>query len=559
MHDEMDKLCPYVSINEDGIDGVQFHYSKLLDFLLKIFHLDRIAREEGNVKIAITLDGADLSRNIQHVTCGIKIVDPRAVNPMTGIPIGLEGVQSRDLCFPCKILLTKDTKALYQSHFADFFTWTRKLDKEGEGEYKKFLVASPQDISSFWKCIGRGGACKRDENFCHCCAVKSDNVITPNLLKCQHCVRFGNLNCFHHDVGDEDYMSSVKSELTSLLETHNHLFDCEKIDKMTIKLAPDDVFALRDISNIDFEPQTEEQRRDFSDRLNKNLQLLGLSRRLGNITTRREILRQHLEALARKTSLQNFVDNFCIEGSMILIEQAIPCVLHMENRVGEKILQLLLIDGANERDSDKVALTKMIDDVNEIVNTKILGTRRRRSNWKVNLTKEGTVADQPMTNNHTRKIVNGFEHLVSVCVTDEERREQWLECVELWREVVETVRQKEDFTDEQIDVFQHLCDTFFQKWINLHGRDGVGNYVHMIGAGHFAYYLRKWRNLYRYSQQGWEALNSQIKTVYFRRTQRGGHCGGGGLNCKVVPIAKWVQRNLFWKAGKGEMFDSNYE
>ena len=49
-------------------------------------------------------------------------------------------------------------------------------------------------------------------------------MITPNLLKFQHYVRFGNLNCFHHDVGDEDYMSSVKSELTSLLETHNHLF-----------------------------------------------------------------------------------------------------------------------------------------------------------------------------------------------------------------------------------------------------------------------------------------------------------------------------------------------
>ena len=183
---------------------------------------------------------------------------------------------------------------------------------------------------------------------------------------------------------------------------------------------------------------------------------------------------------------------------MILIEQAIPCVLHMENRVGENILQLLLIDGANKRDSDKEALTKMIDDVNEIVNTQILGTRRRRSNWKVNLTKEGTVADQPMTNNHTRKIVDKFELLLPICVSNSERRQKWVESVELWREIVETVRQKEDFSDDQIDLFQHLCDMFFQKWIDLHQRNGVGNYVHMIGARHFSYYLRKWRNLYRY-------------------------------------------------------------
>ena len=38
---------------------------------------------------------------------------------------------------------------------------------------------------------------------------------------------------------------------------------------------------------------------------------------------------------------------------MILLYQAIPCVLHMENWIGEKILKLLLIEGANERDLDK--------------------------------------------------------------------------------------------------------------------------------------------------------------------------------------------------------------
>ena len=38
---------------------------------------------------------------------------------------------------------------------------------------------------------------------------------------------------------------------------------------------------------------------------------------------------------------------------MIIIDQAIPCIFHMENRVGEKILKLILIEGMIERDSDK--------------------------------------------------------------------------------------------------------------------------------------------------------------------------------------------------------------
>ena len=126
----MDKIVPYIMIeNDDGVDGIQFDYAKLLTFLLKMFKLDIIAVREGGVQIAITLDGEDLSWNIQHVTCGVKICDPRAVNPITGIPIGCEGVQSREYCFPFKVLLAKDTKVLYQTHFKSFLNGQKHCTK----------------------------------------------------------------------------------------------------------------------------------------------------------------------------------------------------------------------------------------------------------------------------------------------------------------------------------------------------------------------------------------------------------------------------------------------
>ena len=195
---------------------------------------------------------------------------------------------------------------------------------------------------------------------------------------------------------------------TILLETHNPLFDRNKIERMTIKLEPNNVFAKEDMSNIDFEPVTDEDRYLFSQKLNENIALLGLSWQ----EKKGEILRQHLKALERKVKLEHALENFHIEQSMIIIEQAIPCILHMENRVGEKILKMLLIEGANERDSDKVAFNKMINKVNRTVDTKILGTRERKSNLSVALASYGTVADQAMTNNHTRKIINGFENLL---------------------------------------------------------------------------------------------------------------------------------------------------
>ena len=70
----MNEIFPYEMIDEDGIDGVKFDGPMILDCLLKMFKLNSIAREEGNVKISSTIDGADLSRNVQHVTCGVKLL-----------------------------------------------------------------------------------------------------------------------------------------------------------------------------------------------------------------------------------------------------------------------------------------------------------------------------------------------------------------------------------------------------------------------------------------------------------------------------------------------------
>ena len=90
---------------------------------------------------------------------------------------------------------------------------------------------------------------------------------------------------------------------------------------------------------------------------------------------------------------------------------------------------------------------------------------------------------------------------------------------------------------------------FYQSWIKLYGRHGVTNYIHMIGVRYFRGYMRKYRNLNKYSQQGWEALNALIKLFFFRRTNKGGNNSGGGLTnlkSKLVPIGRLVQQRLLW-------------
>ena len=69
----------------------------------------------------------------------------------------------------------------------------------------------------------------------------------------------------------------------------------------------------------------------------------------------------------------------------------------------------------------------------------------------------------------------------------------------------------------------------------------------MIGVGHFLEYMKRYGNLNKYSQQGWEALNALIWSFFFRWTNKGGRNSGDvltNLKSKLVPIGRLVQRRL---------------
>jgi hypothetical protein len=309
-----------------------------------------------------------------------------------------------------------------------------------------------------------------------------------------------------------------------------------------------------DASHIDFDAITKEEKKQFSSDLNRDLATLKLSR-IGNFDVRRQRLRQALELLGNLQEIQLQIDAGQYAGAWILIRQAIPCVLHCENRCGEKILKMILLEGWDERDQDNSAREKMLVEVVRVVNTQILGKPKRPANWRIITTKDSdnrtTLGDQSMPNRHVRKFIEQIELITEVVIVDEERRQSWNQVVGLWSNLMTKARQREDFSDEDIEFFEDLCDEFYENWIALNGQKGITNYFHMVGAGHLTYYLRHYRNLYRFSQQGWESLNAMLKQIFFRRTQRGGGNGGKKeeLNSKSKPIGRWLQRRMMFLSG----------
>ena len=100
-----------------------------------------------------------------------------------------------------------------------------------------------------------------------------------------------------------------------------------------------------------------------------------------------------------------------------------------------------------------------------------------------------------------------------------------------------------DVTEDEIKQFQNHIDEFHAVWVKIFGVDGLTNYIHYLSAGHVAFYMKEYGNLSKYSNQGWEALNSGIKCFFFRATNKGGGGGKGRrVKSKLIAIGEWLQR-----------------
>jgi hypothetical protein len=103
--------------------------------------------------------------------------------------------------------------------------------------------------------------------------------------------------------------------------------------------------------------------------------------------------------------------------------------MYCENRCGEKVLKMLLLEGWNERDGDNSGREKLLRDVTSLVNTNILGTQNHPANWRIITagTSGGkkTLGDRSMPNRHVRKFIDKIDLLADLIINDEELLLLW--------------------------------------------------------------------------------------------------------------------------------------
>jgi hypothetical protein len=207
----------------------------MIKAVLKSHGLLDIAKERS-VEVHQSLDGANLSKCISHTTYGFKVADKSALCPFTSKPIfanpDLAVMQSRNLSFPTKIIMNRETKNLMK-HFKAPFDASKILGSTDSNQVlpvlKPLRVAVNCNMSAAWKCLGMGGACKRDNNPCHCCAIRSDDLAAPNLVRCSLWCRESHDNkpeswcCYHHDFLSDENLEKMQSSLENISENLKEL------------------------------------------------------------------------------------------------------------------------------------------------------------------------------------------------------------------------------------------------------------------------------------------------------------------------------------------------
>ena len=116
---------------------------------------------------------------------------------------------------------------------------------------------------------------------------------------------------------------------------------------------------------------------------------------------------------------------------------SVPCILHAENRMGLKILELLLDEGLNTchrfprlmekwHNSPKKCREAYVLEITEYINTVSLGTVERPAQWECPIDKDYLKVDTIcLDNGRTRRVVDSWGGLIDICGKSECRKEKW--------------------------------------------------------------------------------------------------------------------------------------
>ena len=597
VEERADKLIPFQVFDQASGEGIRFEPMKLTEFILSAYGLSQKAKNVS-IEMPLTYDGAQLTHKTSHVTMGLKVTDLQAINPRTKLPLGeMKEMNSPEHSHPFIMVIGKESNEMMKENFKYMFDFFKSASNCQEpqlfenpfsGKYKKFNLCVPADMSAHWKSGLPGGTAKRVKYFCNCCSNKSSEIATANKELCEVCENlqgeFPGLKCYHHSMSTPERVLAMENKAKFLVREWSVQMDI--VEKTTkIKLyEQNNPQKDTDPLSIDFVPETINEKVKFASLLTSELVLRGMPPMINTPRVQRvEVLRERRTAEIEVNNLLGSIDHEKPNPDRLFdLIMAIPCILHLEMRVGIKMLSMIVVRGIynarkdilpwqmadeNRSKAENPRIKQFVDKLEKTVNEQILGTEKAPAQWQLHFEDNVETGNKwklcpiSMTNGTVRSIIENFHLLVNISESSAESKAKWNKSLNNYREALSVLlKKKENYTEAELKKFEKHIAFWFNDYVSLTGKDGCTNYTHLLSAGHVLFYMKKYGNLSKFSNQGWESLNAMIKTYFFRSTNRGGG-GGAGENrtkSKLLAIGKWLQRRLLWLCYDTEtLFENN--
>ena len=205
-------------------------------------------------------------------------------------------------------------------------------------------------------------------------------------------------------------------------------------------------------------------------------------------------------------------DNFCL------------CLAHLVARLRGHCFDMVLREADNSEEA--------IGGLNRLIRSIISRMKVRDGKFKVLMTDNEHVKSQPLYWQHAKAVSEGIGPILDVVYAkDPERSAKVLELFTALEEYIRVISVKSDFTPEDFAREKSLRGVFGKLGVDLWGsRFTAGIYVHKAICGHVAYHMHRWGNLARFSNQGWERKNGEMKRARYNCTSRGGYKSIAGYN-----------------------------
>ena len=340
----------------------------------------------------------------------------------------------------------QESTQMIQENFADVIKLMCDASTDGNVTefqtkygYQSFRTIITPDMSARWKGLDKGGAAKIRTEFCDCCECNSNTLATQRHISCQKWCKGDNLKkCYHWEMATEEMLSSLKNDASDLLQKWGVLEDDTLKNSKVKFFEENDENNLIDPFSINFQPISEDDVLNYANFLSEELNLrgMGYNLQLGWEQRRAKLLERVLAENEIKILRSRIERCQASPKALYLMIQAIPCILHLEMRVGLKILTMIINAGLGNASAKKLTWQDLQaketsnqrkDDlaqtVEKVINEFILGTEAAPGQFKLKFERDHNTGNQhvisqiSLANSAVRSIINDINLVIDKLYT----------------------------------------------------------------------------------------------------------------------------------------------